>query len=395
MKIKILCTRQFQSNIKESVYTLLRDTIYRMNKQHEFIILHNTITHKRTGSEFIFIGIARNIEEIKSLEGVDIMWVEESTLLTKEQWDIILPTIRKEGSEIILVFNPKNRSDFVWQRFVEHPHDDSIVKKINYTENPYLSRTMSKVIEEAKREDYDEYEHIYLGKVREGDDTALFTYDEVERAMDNSLEAMKSIDMTGVFTYAVDVARYGNDKSVRTKRRGFRIFDLIEYKDRNTMELANTVNGDYLSESTAPNGIFVDTIGVGAGVYDKLQELGRSCIEANVSMKADKIDLYANKRAEMYFNLRDFIRLGGKIPDDGDLKEELLAIRYIFSKTNGKILIQPKDEIKEILGRSPDKSDSVALHFFSQVSPNKQDVIKLQRDKFKKHIRPRRRNGRI
>ncbi len=367
-KFKILCTRQFQSNIRDSVYTLLKDQIYRLQLQDEFEILHNTIRHTTTGSEYIFMGVARNIEEIKSTEGIDILWIEEATLLNKEQWDIIMPTIRKEGSEIFLVFNPGHRSDYVWQRFIENPHDNSTVKQINYTDNPYLSDTMMKVIEEAKEEDEEEYEYIYLGKVREGDDKSLFTYDEIEQAMDNSLEAMQKVDMTGIFTYSVDVARYGNDSSVITKRKGFRIYDLKKKKGLNTIELANQINSMYLNESRQPDAIFVDTIGIGAGVKDKLDEIGRSTIEANVSMRADKEDLYYNKRAECYFLLRDFVRKGGKLPDDPDLKEELLAIRYIYNNTNGKILIQPKDEIKQILGRSPDKSDSVSLHFFSQIN---------------------------
>lgn len=386
MRLKILCTRQFQANIKESVYTLLKDTIYRMGIQEEFTILHNTIRHNATESEFIFLGIARNIEEIKSLEGVDIMWVEESTLLTKEQWDIILPTIRKERSEIILVFNPRNRSDFVWQRFVEHPHKDSIVRSINYDENQFLSETIKAVIKEAKEEDFEEYEYIYLGKPKEGDEKALFAFDEVEKAMDNSLARVQDIDLTGVFSYGVDVARYGNDKSVITKRKGFRIYSLETYSSYSTSELANKVNDEYRAEeSKTPNGIFIDTIGVGAGVYDKVEDLGLRAIEANASMRADKTDLYYNKRAEMYFNLRDWIRKGGIIPKDDDLKEELLAIRYSFNNTNGKIIIQPKEEIKELLGRSPDKSDSIALHFFSEINTVKKDIGKLQRERFKKH----------
>lgn len=384
IKLKILCTRQFQSNIRESVYTLLKDTIYRMKVESEFTILHNTIKHNTTGSEFIFMGIARNIEEIKSTEGIDIMWVEEASLLTKDQWDIILPTIRKQGSEIWLIFNPAHRSDFIWQRFIEHPHENSLVKKINYTENPYLSTTMRDVILEAKEEDNDEYEHIYLGIPREGDEKALFTYDEVERAMDNSLEALKYVDKTGVFSYGIDVARYGNDKSVISKRKGFLIYGLEEFKNYNTMEYANKVTDIYNNEQDKkPMALFVDTIGVGAGVMDRLEERGYRAIDSNASMKADDIDVYGNKRAEMYFLLRDFIRKGGKIPNDDDLKEELLAIRYIFSKTNGKILIQPKDEIKEIIGRSPDKSDSVALHFFSEVRIDQISVAELQRQKFK------------
>lgn len=387
--LKFLCIRQFQNNIKESVYTLLKNNIYELGLQNDFEILSHTIRHKYTGSEFVFYGIARNFMEIKSFEGADVLWAEEAHALTKDQWEVINPTIRNEDSEIWIVFNPQNRSDFVYQRFIEHTHKDSIVRKINYDENPYLSQTMQKVIAEAKEEDEEEFEHIFLGKAREGDEKALFAYDEIEKAMDGNLEG---VDKTGVFSYGIDVARYGSDKSVISKRRGYHIYALETFKNYNTMEYANKISDIYHAEQDRkPQALFVDTIGVGAGVMDRLEEKGFNAVDSNASMKADKIDLYYNKRAEMYFLLRDFVRKGGKIPKDDELKEELLAIRYVFSKANGKIQIQPKDEIKELIGRSPDKSDSVALHFFSEVRVDVKNIADIQRSKFKQKAFRRRR----
>ncbi len=149
------------------------------------------------------------------------------------------------------------------------------------------------------------------------------------------------------------------------------------------MELANAVSSEYsLEVDKKVNAVFVDTIGVGSGVMDRLEEKGYNAIDANASMKADSNDTYINKRAEMYFLLRDFIRKGGKVPNDEELKEELLAIRYFYSKSNGKIQIQSKDEIKEIIGRSPDKADSVALHFFSEVRIDKSDFANISKQRF-------------
>lgn len=364
--LNFLCVRQFQNSISQSVYTLIKDQIYRQNFQDEYNITQSMITHKATGSTFKFFGIARNIDEIKSTENINICWLEEAHALTKEQWDVINPTIRAEHSELWLIFNPNNRTDFIWQRFIEHPHKDSVVKKINYNDNPHLSDTMKAVISEAREEDYDEYEHIYEGKVREGDERALFTYPDIESAMDGDTEG---VDLTGVFTYAADVARYGNDKGVLSKRKGYRIYWMNEYAKYSTMEYANLISNEIYKEDRVPDAVFIDTIGVGAGVMDRTEELGHNAIDANASMKADEIDTYFNKRAEMYFNLRAFVLKGGKIPNDKELKEELLAIRYIYNNSNGKIQIQPKDDIKQILGRSPDKGDSIALHFFSKVRP--------------------------
>jgi len=387
--IQVLCVRQYQNSISQSVFTLVKDKIYSLELQDEYEFTLSEIRHKVTGSKYRFLGIARNIDEIKSTEGIDICWLEEAHALTNEQWDVINPTIRKESSEIWLIFNPANRTDFVWQRFVEHPHKDTVTRMINYDENPFLPETMKRVIDEAKEEDYDEYEHIYLGKVREGDDKALFTYAEIEEAMNNNLEG---VDKTGVFSYAVDVARYGSDSSVLSKRTGYQIYGMKQFAKYSTMELANVVSMEYSEEENdKPKAIFVDTIGVGAGVYDRLEEKGHRCIEANVSMRADKTDLYYNKRAEMYFNLRDFVRRGGKLPKDDELKEELLVIRYEFSNANGKIMIQSKDEIRDLLGRSPDKGDSVALHFFSEVRIDRANVGDIQKKMYAQKSRNSRR----
>jgi len=364
--LKFLCIRQFQNNIKDSVYTLIKEQIYRYEMQTQFDITQHSIVHKETGSSFLFFGIARNIDEIKSTEGVDVCWIEEAHNLTSEQWKVINPTIRKEDSEFWIIFNPKNRTDFVFNRFVEKPPQNSIVRQINYTENPFLSRVMHQVIQEQKLEDEEEYKHLYLGHPQEGDERSLFAYTDIENAMNEDTEG---VDLTGVFTYSADVARYGKDKGVLSKRKGYHIYWLNEYAQYSTMEYANAISNEIEQERDYPDAVFVDTIGVGAGVMDRLEEKGYNTIDSNASMKADEINKYYNKRAEMYFNLRAFVLKGGKIPNDKELKDELLAIRYVYNKVNGKIMIQPKEEIKELLGRSPDKSDSVAMHFFSQIRP--------------------------
>jgi len=372
VRLNVLCLRQLQNSIKQSVYTLIKDLIYKNGMQDEFDFTIAEIRHLRTKSVFKFMGISRNVDEVKSTENIDICYIEEAHALTKEQWDIINPTIRKEHSEIIILFNPQHRNDFVFQNFVEKPPKNSIVRKINYDENPFLSETMKAVIEEEKEKDYDEYLHIYEGVPREGDDRALFAWSDIESAMDGDTTG---VDLTGVFSYAADVARYGNDKSVLSKRKGYHIYWMNEYSKYSTMEYANAISNEIHKETRSPDAVFIDTIGVGAGVMDRLDEKGHNTIDSNASMKADEVDTYVNKRAEMYFNLRDFVLKGGKLPNDEDLKEELLAIKYFFNNASGKIQIQSKDDIKDELGRSPDKSDSVALHFFSKVIPNQNNNV--------------------
>ena len=364
VRLNILCLRQLQNSIRQSVYTLIKDLVYTYGFQDEFQFTISEIRHIKTGSVFKFMGISRNVDEIKSTENIDICYIEEAHALTKEQWDVINPTVRKEYSEFIILFNPQHRQDFVFQNFIAKPQPDSLIKKINYDENPFVSETMLKVIADAKERDYEEYLHIYEGNPREGDDRALFAYSDVERAMDGD---MVGVDVSGVSTLAVDVARYGRDSSVITRRDGYRIYNLQVFKNYDTMELAAQVNN--LCRNPY-DGVIVDTIGVGAGVFDKLKQMGiRGLTEGNASMKPTEIKVYQNKRAEMYFGLKKFVENGGKLPNDAELKEELLAMTYFYNNTSGKIQIVSKDDLKEDLGRSPDKADSVALHFFTYIRP--------------------------
>lgn len=162
-KIRVLCARQLQTSIKDSVHKLLCDTISRMGLSAYFTITRDSIK-AYNGSEFFFKGIQNNVNEIKSMEGIDYAWIEEAQSISQESLDILIPTIRKEGSEIWVSFNPDREEDPVFQMFVKNPRDDCICVKINYDENPWFPETLRREMEYCKRVDYGKYEHVWLGK---------------------------------------------------------------------------------------------------------------------------------------------------------------------------------------------------------------------------------------
>lgn len=162
-KMRILCVRQFQNSIADSIHKLLSDSINTMGLNDYFEITQSTI-RAYNGSEYIFKGIHNNPQEIKSMEGVDLAICEESQNITDESWEILIPTIRKEGSEIWVCFNPEREDDSTYRRFVKNPPDDSIVVCMNYIDNPWFPEVMRKEMEYCKRIDYPKYEHIWLGK---------------------------------------------------------------------------------------------------------------------------------------------------------------------------------------------------------------------------------------
>lgn len=172
-KLRILCTREVQNSIKDSVHKLLKDQIEMLGLNPWFRITNESIT-SASGSEFLFKGLRFDPLGIKSTEGVDICWVEEAQSVSSDSWAILIPTIRKEGSEIWVTFNPGKESDPTYQRFIVTPPDDSITVEVNYYDNPYLPETLRKEMEYCKRVDYEAYEHIWLGKPKSISDSVIF-----------------------------------------------------------------------------------------------------------------------------------------------------------------------------------------------------------------------------
>lgn len=173
-KVRILCCREVQVSIKDSVHTLLKDTIYRMKLQGIFDITDVAIRCSHTGSEFIFKGLKHNINDIRSTEGIDICWVEEAQAVSEESWRALIPTIRKKGSRLFISFNPDLETDATYQRFVVHCPPGYASLKINYDENPFLSEEVLNEAKYDKEVNPEAYENVWMGNVRKNSDAQVF-----------------------------------------------------------------------------------------------------------------------------------------------------------------------------------------------------------------------------
>lgn len=166
-KTRILCAREIQHTIRDSVHRLLSEQIDRLGLRPYFDITEHSIAGQN-GSDFIFRGLFRNVDSIKSLEGVDICWVEEAQNVSKESWDYLIPTIRNDGSEIWITFNPKFEDDETNQRFAVNPPDTAIVRHVNFDKNPWFPEVLRKEMEQDKARDFRSYEHVWLGLAKGG-----------------------------------------------------------------------------------------------------------------------------------------------------------------------------------------------------------------------------------
>ena len=161
--LRVLCARELQASIRDSVHKLLSDQIETLGMSREFEVQQATIRHLN-GSEFIFKGLRHNVSDIKSTEGINLCWIEEAEKVSEESWSVLIPTIRVEDSEIWLTWNTGARDDPTDKRFVQKPPPRSIIRKLSWRDNPYLTDKSRAQLEHDRRVDPDRYAHVWEGE---------------------------------------------------------------------------------------------------------------------------------------------------------------------------------------------------------------------------------------
>lgn len=165
--LRVLCARELQVSITESVHKLLSDQIAADPwLAMVYDVQKTSITNSITGTEFIFSGIRNNVTKIKSMEGIDICWVEEAEKVTDYSWQVLIPTIRKPGSEIWVSFNPDEETDPTSRRFIANTPPGAIVVQINWLDNPWFPDELCAEKDYLYAIDPEAAEHVWGGKYR-------------------------------------------------------------------------------------------------------------------------------------------------------------------------------------------------------------------------------------
>ena len=162
-KLRILCAREVQLSIKDSSKRVIEDAIERHGLGSIFEVQQTKIVCTLTGSEFLFSGLRDGGDKLKSMEGIDIVWVEEASTVSRKSIETLHPTIRKPNSEIWYTFNPRFKTDPVYE-LAMNPPPDAIVLKVNFDDNPFFPDVLRDQMEWDKQNDYDKYRHIWLGE---------------------------------------------------------------------------------------------------------------------------------------------------------------------------------------------------------------------------------------
>lgn len=394
---RIVCLREVMKSLDDSVYAEIVAEIRRRNLERHFNILRTEIHCTSSGGAFKFDGLFRNVQKIKGYSNFDCAFVEEAANVTEESWKMLIPTLRKTGSEIWVAFNPETPLDETYQRFVSKRHYPDhkdgrrycIVKKINYTDNPRFPDELRDDMELMKVRDYTLYQHVYEGMPVANGDLCIIKMEWVEAAI--GFNVAKS----GRKVIGYDVADEGEDANATVHAHGSYIYGCDEWRGMDVIESARYVYSKAKEENAE---IVFDSIGVGAGSKAEFRQLGEKSyfrinaagFNAGGAVHNPKAvyqegktngDHFANIKAQAWFMLADrfyktyrvavfgdnypsdeLIGISPDLPNLDELKFELTAPRREYDG-NMRVKVESKKDMKKRGIKSPNIADALVMCF--------------------------------
>lgn len=273
---RLVCFREIMKSIEDSVYQEFIEEIDRRGL-HDFVTVLKTEIRSHSGGVIKFDGLHRNQQKVKGYAGFDCAWVEEAAKVTKDSWKLLIPTLRKDGSEIWVSFNPESPLDDTYQRFVTACKYPSMMdgrtycvsKEINYQDNPRFPAELQTDMELMKGEDYELYLHVYEGRPIANSALSIIKPAWIEAAID--AHEKLGITRTGNRVCGLDPADEGEDFNAKGYRDGQIVYLLEEWRDRDPVAVGQRVYGDCIADGVQD--VLYDNIGVGAGVKGKFREI--------------------------------------------------------------------------------------------------------------------------
>ncbi len=397
-KKKILAAREFMNSIEDSVHSVFKEEIENLNMSSHYRVTDHQITG-HNGTQVRYIGLARNLPSLKSRQGVDILWMEEAETVTQRSLDTVIPTIRREGSEIWITFNPDDEFGAIFCAYVK-PHLDTIrsqgfyedenlyVVKTSLDENPFATEKMLEESRVMKKDNLKKWLHIYGGEVFSDYRDSIIQPEWVEA----SINAHKKLGFPaeGMKVLAFDPADTGDAKAVLL-RHGVVITQGFQWTYDELPE-AIDIAFDRAYEWRAEQLIY-DATGIGRGIKVGLKKRiegksievigfeGAASVDLPEDIYADhksNKDTFRNRRAQRYWNLRDrfeatfnaiekglytdpdkLISISSEVEDLDVLKSELVKIQRKIGSSY--IQIKSKEDMKKEGIKSPNMADTLMM----------------------------------
>lgn len=288
--------------------------------------------------------------------------MDEFAQIDPEMWkQAVFPSLQDRKGFAYIIGTPKG-PNFFYERYKKSQKDPEWYTALYpVTETGLFTE---EEIEAFKKEMGEvEFNQEFMCDFSQAAENDLFSLELLDRAFERTLKE-EDIPEDEPLIGGGDIARYGDDSTVLLRRKGLMVYpEPLKWHNLNTMEVADKFINALEGPKDKLDMLFSDVGGLGAGVVDRVRQCGYDNI-SEVAFQGQALDnkRYENLRAEMYFKLREWLEKGGALPPIEGLREELRQVQYKFSK-RGRILLTPKEEIKDRLGRSPDTADALALTF--------------------------------
>lgn len=214
-KLFIVCGREIQRSIKDSVHKLLAEQVQALGLEDYYEVQEQKILGKLNGTEIVFVGVRNNITSIKSMEGIDIFWLTEAVHVSNHTWDTLLPTVRRDapfgpfgkGSEVWIDFNPDLASDDSYRRWVLDPPAGTVVVEVNWSDNLWFPDILKRQMEEMKLKDHDNYLTVWEGKTRRSLEGAIYAKELSSAITDGRISPSIKYDRSKGVTVSFDLGR--------------------------------------------------------------------------------------------------------------------------------------------------------------------------------------------
>lgn len=393
-KQRAFCTRQTMKSIEDSVHSVLKKSIRALMADDLYRATDNRIRHINNGTDFIYGQMGTNITSIKSKDEVDVGWIEEAEDVSDAALEVFTPSIRAKGSEVWISLNLKDTDGSVYKRYIDehftelernrfvykpNVYDEDgemtepgiLIVWVNLDDNPLAPAELKAESAEMKRNDYPRWKHVYGGYPKlESTDKNLIGADDVLNAQSSSTPKSEGAPLV----IGVDPARYGKDDTAIIRRQGRQAFGLAKFSKQSTMATAGRIA--LIIKIEKPDMVFIDVGGLGAGVYDRLDELGYGEVVTAVNFggRANKPERYFNKRSEIWVLTRDWLEgtVPVSIPEDTKLAKDLVTPQYEIL-SDGRFRLESKTFMFDRLRKegkkafSPDAGDALALTFSDMI----------------------------
>lgn len=413
--IQVLCARELQNSISDSVMALLWEQVEALGLERFFVKTKTEICGIN-GSRFFFRGLTSNITSVKSIARIDRVWVEEAEAVSEDSWKTLTPSIRTTGARVIITFNPKSLLDPTYQRFVINPPSDSIVTKINWRDNPHFPQSLEQERQDMLLKDPDGYLHVWEGEPLADSEMAIIPPKWARACVD--VHKLIGLEKTGVKRIGFDVSGGGKDPNANVIIDGQIVTFAKEFRQTDPVSAAMDSWQNMLDQGATS--FTFDVIGVGSGTAQTLKEpafeylkLGKGAItitpfdaggevedkDMNCPMHSKPNRLvYHNLKAQMWWRLRyscqqawlatqgmDYDRDAVLSIDSESLPKDTLE-KLLFEMSapqreylGSKLRVEPKDKLAKRGIPSHNLADALIMARYEKRAPSLASALAARR----------------